>query len=340
MAAEDRAADDAQVAVNVFPHSDTVKVAYRTDAITIHRDAMTRLKKLYVIHGASGDPELGLLNDAIYCVLRRYMTLTDQTLGASFEAAAPRGLLRLLNNEWDVCFETFASPLNSFFRNYTSPFPDTDSNFGSMGSFFQFVPQQGSFLLHPSRVQEVLDRAASHLSHILTEQAGPLSFIVLAPDWEDPPLAGLAELDQSPFLRAKFTAEEKSHTFISGLEHIADGAWDTWRVVPHLGTRVYVLQNEAGAKVWSASPARISDLRECMGLGRLAEGENVIEGAEAQAEGEDTAETTEAAAASSPPAAKTAAADEEEALLGAADGTAGDEATVNDDEALLLGDDA
>lgn len=273
MAAEDPAGEDA-VIVNVYPHSDTVQVTYSTDSITIHRDALTRLNKLYVIHGAAGDPDLLHLNSAVYCVLRRYLTLTDQTLGASFESAAPRALLRLLNDDWDVCFEVFASPLNSFFRNFTSPFPDTDSVFGSMGSFFQFVPQQGSFFVHPARVQEVLDRAAEHVCHILSEQQGPLSFVFLAPDWEDPPPAGLVLLDQSPYLRASFKAEEGSHTLVSGLEHIADGAWDTWRVVPHLGTRVYILQNEAGANVWHTSRARIDALRACMGAPSLADEED------------------------------------------------------------------
>jgi hypothetical protein len=295
MAAEDPAGEDA-VVVNVYPHSDTVQVAYSTDSITIHRDALTRLKKLYIIHGAAGDPDLLHLDSAVYCVLRRYLTLTDQTLGASFESAAPRALLRLLNDDWDVCFEVFASPLNSFFRNFTSPFPDTDSVFGSMGSFFQFVPQQGSFFVHPARVQEVLDRAAEHVCHILSERQGPLSFVFVAPDWEDPPTVGLALLDQSPYLRASFKAEEGSHTLVSGLEHIADGAWDTWRVVPHLGTRVYILQNEAGANVWHTSRARINTLRACMGAPSLPDEEDAAR-AEAQEQALQARAAAEAAEA-------------------------------------------
>lgn len=264
-------ADAPAAAMEIFPVTNTAQVRCGDDSFTVHRDTVEKLNELYLIHSGTEDPELELFPAAVYCMLRRYYTLTDGTAGASFESACPRPLLHTLHDEWDVCFEAFASPLNTFFRNFTSPFPDTDSAFGSMGSFFQLVPRQGSFVVHPARVQEVADRTAAHVNAILSAQPGALSFVIIAPDWSDPPSEGLAALEASPFLRAHFAAPEGGHTFVSGLEHVADGAWDQWRVVPHMGTRVFVLQNDAGAAIWQTLPSRMDALRVLMGAPTLAD---------------------------------------------------------------------
>jgi hypothetical protein len=48
-----------------------------------------------------------------------------------------------------VSVECFASPLNCHLPAFCSAFPDTDAAFGSLGSFFDFFPTEGSFQVNP-----------------------------------------------------------------------------------------------------------------------------------------------------------------------------------------------
>ena len=45
----------------------------------------------------------------------------------------PVTVLECLHKNFGVSFECFASPLNCYFRQYCSAFPDIDSYFGSRG---------------------------------------------------------------------------------------------------------------------------------------------------------------------------------------------------------------
>ena len=49
------------------------------------------------------------------------------------QAALPLTVLECLQKHFGVTFELFASPLNCYFRQYCSAFPDTDGYFGSRG---------------------------------------------------------------------------------------------------------------------------------------------------------------------------------------------------------------
>ena len=58
---------------------------------------------------------------------------TSQGEGAQNQGALPVTALECLNKTFGVSFECFASPLNCYFRQYCSAFPDIDSYFGSRG---------------------------------------------------------------------------------------------------------------------------------------------------------------------------------------------------------------
>ena len=58
---------------------------------------------------------------------------TSQGEGAQNQGALPVTALECLNKNFGVTFECFASPLNCYFRQYCSAFPDIDSYFGSRG---------------------------------------------------------------------------------------------------------------------------------------------------------------------------------------------------------------
>lgn len=70
----------------------------------------------------------------VWCLLRRYAAW----VGAGAEAhlaqmSLPVPVLDCLHRCFGVTFECFASPLDSYFRQYCSAFADTDSYFGSRG---------------------------------------------------------------------------------------------------------------------------------------------------------------------------------------------------------------
>ena len=61
-----------------------------------------------------------------------------------------RGLIfDVLLRGLDITFECFASPLNCRYSRFCSAFRDTDAAFGSIGSFFDSEPRQGSFEANP-----------------------------------------------------------------------------------------------------------------------------------------------------------------------------------------------
>ena len=50
--------------------------------------------------------------------------------GFGLQAAIPPSAFKVLNEEFGVAFESFASPLNSYFTRFCSAFVDTDGPFG------------------------------------------------------------------------------------------------------------------------------------------------------------------------------------------------------------------
>lgn len=53
--------------------------------------------------------------------------------GTGLQGSLPVHVFEALHRLFGVSFECFASPLNCYFRQYCSAFPDTDGYFGSRG---------------------------------------------------------------------------------------------------------------------------------------------------------------------------------------------------------------
>lgn len=53
--------------------------------------------------------------------------------GTGLQGSLPVHIFETLHRLFGVSFECFASPLNCYFRQYCSAFPDTDGYFGSRG---------------------------------------------------------------------------------------------------------------------------------------------------------------------------------------------------------------
>lgn len=53
--------------------------------------------------------------------------------GTGLQGALPVTVFEALNRQFGVSFECFASPLNCYFKQFCSAFPDIDGFFGSRG---------------------------------------------------------------------------------------------------------------------------------------------------------------------------------------------------------------
>lgn len=243
---------------------------YEGDEIRVSHLHIQKLRALYKVHnpvdeaGATQWDETFLRR--LYVMLRRYVTFIgldtseDGLVGGNMHAAAPEKVFVWLKKQMSVRCELFASPLNCYFPYFCSAFPDVDAHFGSLGSFFdaQFV-QEGSYEVGPPYTEEVLELTARRLLELLRNQsAGALSFVLFVPDW--PGAGGLELLDGPEFASFRRSqhggpfvlARGRDHHYVSGIQFFADAGEDAARryyVVPH-GTRVYVLQNDAGAASW------------------------------------------------------------------------------------------
>lgn len=91
------------------------------------------------------------LSQLITCRDCRYEGLS----GHGYQAALSEEGFDVLLDSMGVQCEMFASPLNCRYANFCSAFPDVDVPFGSLGSFFQFQPMEGSFEANPPFVPEV-----------------------------------------------------------------------------------------------------------------------------------------------------------------------------------------
>eukprot|EP01066_Platyproteum_vivax_P012878 Platyproteum_vivax@DN5852_c0_g1_i1.p2 len=217
--------------------------------------------------------------ERLYVMLRRYVTFlgldlkdTNQRAG-NMHAAAPEGVFHYLNQKLEVTMECFASPLNCYFPTYCSAFLDTDGPFGSLGSFFDLEPLQGSFEVGPPYTEEVMHNTALHILKILNNSEQhyplrPLSFVVFVPDWSVGTM-GLDLMDGddfSQFRKFYFVLKKFDHVYISGCQFWKDkGAKSQHRyyTVPH-GTRAYVFRNRAGEEKWPLGPNFEAELRSAM----------------------------------------------------------------------------
>jgi phosphorylated CTD-interacting factor 1 len=149
-------------------------------------------------------------------------------------------------------------------RNFCSGCPDVDVFFGSVGSFFEFEPEAGSFELFPPFVEEVLDKLAARLEQLLAKASGALSFVVVMPEWRDPLLPALSLLESSSWLRAHFPVSSRRQGMVSGTAFSTDPR-ESWRHLAFAEFHVYVLQNEAAAKQWPVTDAKLLLLKRALG---------------------------------------------------------------------------
>ena len=125
----------------------------------------------------SADSNMREFHDCLYVLLARYNAL----LGHGMQCALPEEVFEVLHDHVQTNFECFASPLNCRYPSYCSAFPDTDSAFGSKGSFFNFYPTRGSYEVNPPFIESIMTEAVTHAHSLLSVSEDALSFTFIVP---------------------------------------------------------------------------------------------------------------------------------------------------------------
>jgi len=238
-----------------------VCIRYRDQELPLQHRHWDKLRALYERQHADQE----LLLPRLWCMLRRYQTVfggqgaaetapaARATEGSGFHAAAPVSLFKALQETLAVGLECFASPLNCYLPTYCSAFADTDRFFGSLGSFFHLDLQEGSYQANPPFNEEVMAAMADRIEELLSAStAGALSFAVIVPEWVNPPTPALETMKRSRFLRAELVVKSTDHAYRNGQQHLVQESVELFP--PFHDSHLFILQNDAGADRWPATP--------------------------------------------------------------------------------------
>ncbi|XP_059473073.1 mRNA (2'-O-methyladenosine-N(6)-)-methyltransferase isoform X2 [Neocloeon triangulifer] len=255
---------------------------WKGDGVPINIMHLQKLEQLYK-HSCFDDKKYEMFLARVWCLLKRYSSFMGETLpgggGAnSSHSSLPTSVFECLYNCFGVTFECFASPMNCYFRQYCSPFADTDGFFGSRGPFLEFWPVSGSFEVNAPACEELLLASLAHIERLLAGSPEPLSFIVslperrevsapAGPDAQAPaPTSALEALNKSRFGRRQIVVPAFEHEAIHGLQHCISRSES---IIKSSHALVLVwLQNDSGFHKWGPTEERVEQLLEAFRPGR------------------------------------------------------------------------
>ena len=194
--------------------------------------------KLFELYRRFASPTGEGFDENLAIALLRY----DALKGPGFQAGLPPAVFEVLKKDFGVFMECFASPFNCYFPRYCSMFTD-DFALGSLGSFFQFRPLDGSFLAFPPST--LLVAALRHIEDLLILSNRALNFIIVAHGKDV--VAADKELQASPRFVHRQIIPAKEHALTNGFAYRKSEGILKLAVAP---TYLYWLQNEAGTKRW------------------------------------------------------------------------------------------
>ena len=175
---------------------DTVEICYGPLRCPMLFRAWSKMKALYDAANPPSEQSDASFACRLLVVLLRYASLSgasvqnvDQTAG--FHAAVPPKIYSKLRQSLNTVLEGFASPMNSTSTYFCSLFPDCDSYFGSLGSFFHLsvrrdFPNGVSMTCNPPYSVIVMTRVAAQLSQMFDEADElqvPLQVFIVVCNW-------------------------------------------------------------------------------------------------------------------------------------------------------------
>ncbi|CAF93586.1 unnamed protein product [Tetraodon nigroviridis] len=149
--------------VELHFENDVACLRFRGEMVKVNRGHFSKLELLYR-YSCVDDPRFEKFLSRVWCLLKRYQVMfgSGANEGTGLQGALPVAVFEALNRQFGVTFECFASPLNCYFKQYASAFPDIDSYFGSRGPFLSFCPVSGSFEANPPFCEELMDAMVTH----------------------------------------------------------------------------------------------------------------------------------------------------------------------------------
>ncbi|KAK9511151.1 hypothetical protein O3M35_005766 [Rhynocoris fuscipes] len=252
--------------VDFLNDRDQTHLRFQGETLVINTQYLHKLDFLYRM-SCFDDRKMEYFLTRVWMLLKRYNTY----LGGSHstQTSLPVTVMECLNKEFGVTFECFASPLNCYFKQYCSAFPDIDSYFGSRGPILELKAVSGSFAANPPYSEELMEAAVNHFERLLAESTEPLSFIVFIPEWRDPAPQALLKLEASPFKRKQVVVPNFEHEYRHGFQHILPKSELNLKCAH--GTVVVWLQNNNGFHQWGPIEDRVEALLESFRPGRERE---------------------------------------------------------------------
>nr|CAG4646088.1 EOG090X02BU [Macrothrix elegans] len=257
--------------VEFMQDKDQTILRFKGDAVRINNLHFQKLEQLYR-YNCFEDRKFEWFLPRVWCLLKRYnsyMGPSSASEGQTTQGALPLTVFEALNKHFGVTFECFASPLNCYFRQFASAFPDTDGYFGSRGPILDFKPVSGSFEANPPFCEELMDSMVTHFERLLADSNEPLSFIIFIPEWRDPAPPVLKRLEESNWKRRQVVVPTFEHEYRHGFQHLV--AKPEINVRAAHGTVIVWLQNEAGYHKWGPTDERVDALLEAYRPGRERE---------------------------------------------------------------------
>ena len=145
------------------------------DNLLIPLDEYNKLKNNY-----TGEKNM---DDIICIILFRY-----QLLGSNnHQLGVKSNIMHMMNNNYNLNFECFASSINNTFPHYCSIYQDIEQYFGSVGSFYNLIPKKGTFGINPPYQKDIIESALIKVIKFLSiakEKNSELSFIITIPIWD------------------------------------------------------------------------------------------------------------------------------------------------------------
>eukprot|EP00892_Ulva_mutabilis_P005081 jgi/Ulvmu1/2945/UM149_0028.1 len=220
--------------------------------IEINKTHYDKLRLLYARTAGAVAHDATAFTHAAMALLLRYSSLQGTHYrGGGFQAAVHSHVLDTLHKHFDTCMECFASPLNCRWPRFCSLFPDTDAPFGSVGSFFHFKPQKGSFEANPPFDKDCVARMAAHMFSLLLQSEEPLMFVVVIPAWEESDC--WLSLRNSDLCMHHQQLPAGEHGYCEGAQHNRASQFR----VANTDSSIFFLQNSAAADRWPITEAKL-----------------------------------------------------------------------------------
>jgi hypothetical protein len=252
--------DEKDLIVNIQRQLESVQVMIGDrKPLTINAkyfDKLIELHKLWRKRRGQEEEKEQIVYNAIAKLMLRYHTFfgADSYQSSGLQGALVPSAFQCLASCFGVSMECFASPLNCYYPQYCSAFIDTDSPFGSFGSFFNFYPKSGSFEANPPFTEEIMEKMFSHMEHLLASTVLPLSFAIFVPNWQD--CSPVVKLCTSKYTRYQLVLNKYKHKYVTGYQHIEQRKDKVSYMAVH-ETCVVFLQNQAGFEKWKPTQEKI-----------------------------------------------------------------------------------